>query len=150
MTFRTIQTTNLVSTETAFDDPLLILNKSGTVATDVGFLGKIGASNYAGLVRDSHTNKFILIDTITLNSHTVNDVNALDATLVKATLEVESIEASTVVPTTTFVLPKGTAANRPNSPVEAQLYFNTETKMFEGYNGTAWIQLLPSIYEVTP
>lgn len=44
----------------------------------------------------------------------------------------------------TFVLPKGTAAQRPASPVEGQMWFNTETKLFEGYDGTQWIQFIPS------
>jgi len=45
----------------------------------------------------------------------------------------------------TVVLPKGTTAQRPVAPVEAQMFFNTDTKMFEGYDGTSWIQLLPSM-----
>ena len=51
---------------------------------------------------------------------------------------------------TTWVAPKGTEANRPASPVEGQFYFNTDTKIFEGYNGTSWIQLVPSTLLITP
>jgi hypothetical protein len=50
----------------------------------------------------------------------------------------------------TWVAPKGTEANRPTSPVEGQFYFNTDTKIFEGYNGTSWIQLVPSTLVITP
>lgn len=50
----------------------------------------------------------------------------------------------------TFVLPKGTTAQRPASPVEGQMWFNTTTKMFEGYDGTNWVQLIPSTYVETP
>jgi len=152
MAFRGIQATNLISTETAFDDSLLILNKSGTTPVDVGFLGRIGASSYAGLIKDSESGNFILIDSITLSSQTNNDVSAMDASLIKGTLDVGTINASVVnadvmnVSTTEFVLPKGTEAQRPTNPVEAQMFFNTETKMFEGYDGTSWIQLIPATF----
>ena len=146
MAFRGIQATNLISTETAFDDSLLVLNKSGTTQVDVGFLGRIGASSYAGLIKDSESGKFILIDSITLSSQTINDVSAIDASLVKGSLEVATITATAVHPTTTFVLPKGTAAQRPTNPVAAQMFFNTETNLFEGYDGTAWIQLIPATF----
>ena len=49
----------------------------------------------------------------------------------------------------TWVAPKGTEANRPASPVEGQFYFNTDTKIFEGYDGTSWIQLVPSTLLIT-
>jgi|TARA_R110002074_G_scaffold336462_1_gene506984 hypothetical protein len=48
------------------------------------------------------------------------------------------------------VLPKGTTAQRPASPVQGQMYFNTETVMFEGYNGTTWITIIPSTLQQTP
>ena len=35
------------------------------------------------------------------------------------------------------MLPKGTAAQRPSTPAEGMMWFNTTTKMFEGYDGTA-------------
>ena len=92
MTFRKIQTTNLVSTDTAFTDPLLILNKDGTVTTDVGFLGRTGADTYTGLVRDSDTSKYILIDSIDFSNQSANDIDAADATLTKATLEIGTLD----------------------------------------------------------
>ena len=51
---------------------------------------------------------------------------------------------------TTWVAPKGTEAQRPASPVEGQFYFNTDTKIFEGYDGTNWIQLVPSTLQIIP
>lgn len=149
MTFRKIQTTNLVSTDTAFTDPLIVLNKDGTVSTDVGFLGRSGTNTYTGLIRDSDTSKYYLIDSIDLSNQTTNDISASDSSLSKATLVLENVEVEEVVANTSFVLPKGTAANRPSSPVEGQMYFNTETKMFEGYNGTEWKQLIPAEYQET-
>lgn len=91
MTFRKIQTTNLVSSDTAFTDPLLVLNKDGTVTTDVGFLGRTGTNTYTGLVRDSDTNKYILIDSIDVSNQSSNDISATDASLTKATLEIGTL-----------------------------------------------------------
>ena len=149
MTFRKIQTTNLVSTETAFTDPLIILNKDGTTATDVGFLSRTGKDTYTGLIRDSDTSKYYLIDSIDMTNQATNDISATDSSITKATLVLDTIEVTSLTADSSFVLPKGTEANRPASPVEGQMYFNTETKMFEGYNGTAWKQLIPSEYQET-
>jgi hypothetical protein len=149
MTFRKIQTTNLVSTETAFTDPLIILNKDGTTATDVGFLSRTGNDTYTGLIRDSDTSKYYLIDSIDMTNQATNDISATDSSITKATLVLDTIEVTSLTADSSFVLPKGTEANRPASPVEGQMYFNTETKMFEGYNGTAWKQLIPSEYQET-
>ena len=149
MAFRGIQTTNIISTDVGLTDPLLILNKDGSTATDVGFLGKIGATSYAGLVKDSATNEFLLLGAITLSPNTVNDVSALDASIVKGDISVGTLTGDVEV-SSTFVLPKGTTAQHPASPVEGQLWFNTTTKMFEGYNGTVWVQLVPSEFEFTP
>ena len=134
MAFRGIQATNIISTVVGLSDPLLILNKTGEIPTDIGFLGKIGPTTYAGLIKDAETNNFLLISQITLSSQTINDVSAIDASLVKGSLEVATITATAVHPTTTFVLPKGTAAQRPTNPVAAQMFFNTETKLFNAYD----------------
>ena len=96
MSFRKIQTTNLVSAETAFTDPLVVLNKDGTVPTDIGFLGRTGATSYTGIVKDSQTGEFIVVDSITLTSQTVNDINALDASLTKGTITVGTLKADTI------------------------------------------------------
>jgi|TARA_R110000764_G_scaffold36954_1_gene82439 hypothetical protein len=149
MAFRGIQATNIISTDVGLTDPLLILNKGGSTAVDVGFLGKIGTTSYAGLVKDSATNEFLLLGAITLSPNTVNDVSALDASIVKGNISVGTLTGDVEV-NTTFVLPKGTTAQHPASPVEGQMWFNTETKMFEGYDGTAWIQMIPSTYVYTP
>ena len=97
MSFRKIQTTNLTSTETAFTDPLVVLNKDGTTPTDVGFLGRTGSTSYTGIVKDSQTNEFIVVDTITLTSQTTNDINALDASLTKGTVSLGTLKADTIV-----------------------------------------------------
>tara|TARA_B110001454_G_scaffold162534_1_gene152066 strand:+ start:138 stop:590 length:453 start_codon:yes stop_codon:yes gene_type:complete len=150
MAFRGIQSTNIISTDVGLTDPLLILNKDGSTAVDVGFLGKIGATSYAGLVKDSATDEFLLVGSITLSPNTVNDVSALDASIVKGDLLAGDITADAVIINTTFVAPKGTAAQRPASPVAGQMWFNTETSLFEGYDGSGWIQFIPSTYQYTP
>lgn len=147
MAFRTIQVTNLNSVETTFSDSIMILNKSGTTGQDVGWLGKTATNSYAGLIKDGDDGKFYVVSNVTLGSPTVNDVNPLNITT--GTL-VANIETESVTVTNTFVLPKGTAAQRPVSPVEGQMWFNTTTKMFEGYDGTSWVQLVPSTFTETP
>ena len=278
MAFRGIQATNIISTVVGLSDPLLILNKTGEIPTDIGFLGKIGPTTYAGLIKDAETNNFLLISQIELSATTVNDVNALDASIVKGNITVGTLTADTIVATNvtgntagihtgnvigslngnvtgrlygdvhgdvtsptslepiittgpvrdtltihdahiekikasassggatilntsgattlsghnvhltgslygdigdtlandpvltvgtgnndsqiavtvasigelqvndSFVLPKGTAAQRPTNPVAAQMFFNIETNLFEGYDGTAWIQLIPATF----
>tara|TARA_B100000809_G_C14975458_1_gene472521 strand:+ start:158 stop:610 length:453 start_codon:yes stop_codon:yes gene_type:complete len=150
MAFRGIQSTNIISTDVGLTDPLLILNKDGSTAVDVGFLGKIGATSYAGLVKDSATDGFILVGSITLSPNTVNDISALEASLVEGDLTAGAITADAVTINTTFVAPKGTAAQRPASPVAGQMWFNTETSLFEGYDGSSWIQFIPSTYQYIP
>jgi hexokinase len=40
-----------------------------------------------------------------------------------------------------FVLPAGTNADRPATPVVGMLRYNTTSSKFEGYNGTTWAEL---------
>ena len=147
MAFRKINLGVTTSEVVDFTDSLMVLGKGNTTPTDIGILGKIGANTYTGLVRDSAEQKFYLIDSVTLTSATPNDVNPLQIS--KADLTLDKLEATEVEISTTFVLPKGSTAARPTSPVEGQMWFNTDTKMFEGYNGTEWKQLIPSTYNET-
>ena len=39
---------------------------------------------------------------------------------------------------TPVILPTGTTSTRPSSPVQGEIWFNSTTSQFEGYNGTAW------------
>jgi len=96
MAFRGIQATNIISTTVGFTDPIIVTNKDGANPTDVGFLGKIGPTQYSGLVRDAETNEFLLLDSINLTDKTVNDVNALDASIVKGNITVGTLRADTI------------------------------------------------------
>lgn len=40
-----------------------------------------------------------------------------------------------------MLIPKGTTAERPVSPVDGEMRYNTTTNQFEGYQGGAWGQL---------
>lgn len=40
-----------------------------------------------------------------------------------------------------ILIPKGTTAERPVSPVNGEMRYNTDTNQFEGYQGGAWGQL---------
>lgn len=152
---------------TDFDDSLIVVGRNNTTDVDIGFLGRKPDNEYSGLVRDSDTAKFILIETVVLENNQVNDVSSIDATLVKATLQVGTLEADNISVSGTqlasqsyvddaianinthseIILPKGTT--RPVNPSEGQLFFNTTTKMFEGYNGTDWIVFVPATYTET-
>lgn len=81
------------STVTDFTDSVLVLGKNNTSETDVGFLGKIGTDQYAGLVYDSATQEFLLIEDVT-STDTANDIDADDVTT--GTLVVNTITAETV------------------------------------------------------
>jgi hypothetical protein len=60
-------------------------------------------------------------------------------------VEFAQFTAAFVNPTFTgtgfMLIPKGTTAQRPVSPVDGQMRYNTDTNQFEGYQGGAWGQL---------
>lgn len=142
MAFRKVQTTNLQSTDTSFSDPVIVLGKDNTAPTDIGFLGKTSVNTYAGIIRDSETEMYYLIDNYT-QSPIGDNIHPISSELGK--LKLDTIEIDTGL-----VLPKGTAVERPVNPVEGQLWFNTTTKMFEGFDGTNWQTLVPATYQITP
>lgn len=95
MAFRGIQSTNLISNDVGFSDPLLILNKDSSLPTDVGWLGKIGPITYAGFVRDHETNSFWLIDSVDLTPNSLNSINAGEIT--KGDLHVRTLTVDTII-----------------------------------------------------
>lgn len=49
------------------------------------------------------------------------------------------IQGTTVIDDSgVFYVGKGTTAQRPASPVQGAIWYNTEINSFEGYNGTVW------------
>ena len=63
-----------------------------------------------------------------------------------------NVTANEVVVSNTFVLPSYTTAQRDliSNPEPGQMIYNTDTNMFSGWNGTAWVQLVPSTYVENP
>lgn len=145
MAFRKLNMTMAESAIVDFDDAIMVLGKNNNSAsTDIGFLGKLVGNRYVGLVRDGETSTFILIDNYNFSSINDNTVDA-ENVLTKGQLAVDGLAVDT-----TFVLPKGPESARPQSPTEGQMWFNTETKQFEGFDGTGWIVLIPSTLGYVP
>ena len=78
-----------------------------------------------------------------LNTHKA--VNLVAGSVAGDAIEYSQFTAAFVNPTfggTGFMLiPKGTTAERPVSPVNGEIRYNTTTAQFEGYQGGAWGQL---------
>jgi len=78
-----------------------------------------------------------------LNTHKV--VNLVAGTVAGDAIEYTQFTAAFVNPvfggTGFMLIPKGTTAQRPVSPVNGEIRYNTDTAQFEGYQGGAWGQL---------
>ena len=78
-----------------------------------------------------------------LNTHKVVGLVAGSAT--GEAVEYTQFTTAFVNPTFTgtgfMLIPKGTTAERPVSPVNGEIRYNTTTSQFEGYQGGAWGQL---------
>jgi hypothetical protein len=49
---------------------------------------------------------------------------------------------ATITVTDALVVPTGTTAQRPTSPIAGMIRFNTTTNKVEGYTGTLWAELI--------
>ena len=80
---------------------------------------------------------------LNLNTHKV--INVVAGTVAGDAVEYTQFTTAFVNPTfggTGFMLiPKGTTAQRPVSPVNGEIRYNTTTNQFEGYQGGEWGQL---------
>ena len=80
---------------------------------------------------------------LNLNTHKV--INIVAGTVAGDAVEYVQFSSSFVNPTFTgtgfMLIPKGTTAERPVSPVDGEMRYNTDTNQFEGYQGGAWGQL---------
>jgi hypothetical protein len=78
-----------------------------------------------------------------LNSHKA--VNLIAGSVAGDSVEYAQFTAAFVNPvfggTGFMLIPKGTTAQRPVSPVNGEIRYNTTTSQFEGYQGGAWGQL---------
>jgi hypothetical protein len=78
-----------------------------------------------------------------LNTHKI--VGLVAGTVAGEAVEFVQFSNAFVNPTFTgtgfMLIPKGTTAQRPVSPVNGEIRYNTDTSQFEGYQGGAWGQL---------
>ena len=97
------------------------------------FTGTTTIGNWNGAVYDRTGGTLIIED------------NAIPGPIVHADLEgdVTGDVTGNLTATDSITLPKGAAAQRPSTPVEGMMWFNTTTKKFEGYDGTSWIVFSP-------
>jgi hypothetical protein len=72
-------------------------------------------------------------------------VNLANGTLSTDAISLGQLTTAFTNPTFTgtefMLIPKGTTAERPVSPVDGEMRYNTTTNQFEGYQGGAWGQL---------
>jgi len=80
---------------------------------------------------------------LNLNTHKI--VNVVAGTVAGDAVEYVQFSSAFVDPTFTgtgfMLIPKGTTAERPVSPVDGEMRYNTDTNQFEGYQAGAWGQL---------
>lgn len=78
-----------------------------------------------------------------LNTHKI--VNLVAGSVAGDAVEYTQFTTAFVNPVFTgtgfMLIPKGTTAQRPVSPVNGEIRYNTDTSQFEGYQGGAWGQL---------
>lgn len=80
---------------------------------------------------------------LNLNTHKV--INVVAGTVAGDAVEYTQFTTAFVNPVFTgtgfMLIPKGTTAQRPVSPVNGEIRYNTDTSQFEGYQGGEWGQL---------
>jgi hypothetical protein len=78
-----------------------------------------------------------------LNTHKI--VNLVAGSVAGDAVEYTQFTTAFVNPVFTgtgfMLIPKGTTAQRPVSPVDGEMRYNTDTNQFEGYQGGEWGQL---------
>ena len=91
---------------------------------------------------DMNSQKVVLLANGTVSTDAIN-LGQLTAALTNTTVTGNlTVTGNGTFQGTGFVLiSKGTTAERPVSPVEGQIRYNTDTDQFEGYQGGAWGQL---------
>ena len=132
-------TTTLDTTNLLVEDPLLVLarNVSGTPTYDAGIVVERGDSTNVGIIWDESADEFAVINT-TETGGTAGNVSIASY----ANIQAGAITAGGVVGTSAtgvLVIPTGTTAQRVNTT--GGIRFNSTTSRFEGYNGSAWVNI---------
>lgn len=110
-----------------------VVDNNGNIIVDVSSANATFSGGLMGTVYGSVYDR-------TGNTLIVED-NAMSGPIVHADLEGDV--TGNLTATDSITLPKGAAAQRPSTPVEGMMWFNTTTKKFEGYDGTSWIVFSP-------
>ena len=108
---------------------------------------------------NTNTNNQISLEEVAATPVNVNSVNGQSGVVSLSLDDIADVDTTSVadgaglikdgsdyVATTNntgaMIMPVGTTAQRPGSPVQGMIRFNTTTSKFEGYNGSDWINLV--------
>lgn len=136
-------------TARAGDTLTVIRGQEGTTAIGFsagdGFAQRLTAAGLTNFAQLDSDNTFS--GTVTLSAADITG-GSIDGTPVGAstpdTGDFTDLSASGAVSftsTSVMLVPKGTTAQRPLSPANGEMRYNTDTGQFEGYQGGAWGQL---------
>ena len=140
-------------TNTFVDSPL---QTSGTLIT-YKLQAKVGLGSTT--FNNINTNNQISLEEVAINPVAVTSVNGQSGVVSLSLDDIADVDTTSVadgaglikdgsdyVATTNntgaMIMPVGTTAQRPGSPVQGMIRFNTTTSKFEGYNGSDWINLV--------
>lgn len=140
-------------TNTFVDSPL---QTSGTLIT-YKLQAKVGSGTTT--FNNINTNNQISLEEVAINPVAVTSVNGQSGVVSLSLDDIADVDTTSVadgaglikegtdyVATTNntgaMIMPVGTTAQRPGSPVQGMIRFNTTTSKFEGYNGSDWINLV--------
>ena len=141
----------LIRTELSAADTILQTNidtNSALITTNTSNIAT-NTSNIATMQPYANANP--TFTSVTTSNFTVNGTGAI--TLASGNdLSLTAADRVKITGLSPFRLATMTTTERNNISLaeEGDMVFNTTTKMFEGYNGTAWVQLVPSTFTSTP
>ena len=144
-------------TTTFVDSPL---QSSGT-AISYKLQAKVGSGTTT--FNNTNTTNQISLEEVAVNPVAVTSVNGQAGVVSLSLDDIADVDTTSVadgaglikdgsdyVATTNntgaMIMPVGTTAQRPGSPVQGMIRFNSDTSKFEGYDGTDWINLVSEIW----
>lgn len=144
-------------TTTFVDSPL---QSSGT-AISYKLQSKVGSGTTT--FNNTNTTNQISLEEVAVNPVAVTSVNGQSGVVSLSLDDIADVDTTSVadgaglikegsdyVATTNntgaMIMPVGTTVQRPGSPVQGMIRFNSDTSKFEGYDGTDWINLVSEIW----